>query len=243
MSSSTRNLEKTVAISPEQYLISFRGAIGAGKTTASQLVCALGESLGITKPVKIAFADPLKLEVLAALILDQFPKEMSKELIDVCRESTPSKRRDDLIRNGNKISIADALNVINAEKLVLRPVLQWWGTEYRRGQDPDYWVKQTVERMTNAFASGHSVVVDDSRFPNEREALKKLGGIEVYIIGQVDTRTTVNGIKGHESEKLLNPNDPDIDLIIHNDSDRSTLQDRLIRLMQYVRSEYAPIAV
>jgi energy-coupling factor transporter ATP-binding protein EcfA2 len=42
---------------------------------------------------------------------------------------------------------------------VMRKVLQLWGVEFRRNEDPDYWVKRVV--------SGEKLVYTDVRFPNE----------------------------------------------------------------------------
>lgn len=62
--------------------------------------------------------------------------------------------------------------------LTVREILQRWGTDYRRAQDPDYWVKQM-----RAFASSRTepLVIDDVRFPNEAELVHELGGLLVRI--------------------------------------------------------------
>ena len=48
-----------------------------------------------------------------------------------------------------------------------RALYQWWGAEYRRAADPDYWVKKLaarIERERPTFA-----VISDIRFANEFE--------------------------------------------------------------------------
>lgn len=58
-------------------------------------------------------------------------------------------------------------------------LLQWWGTEFRRRQDNDYWVKQIIKKYAeNNFAP---TVVCDMRFPNEAEMIKNLKGYTVKI--------------------------------------------------------------
>lgn len=59
----------------------------------------------------------------------------------------------------------------------MRMLLQWWGTEYRRAQDPDYWLKRVGERL----AAGGDFVVTDVRFPNEVELIRRHGG-EVWMV-------------------------------------------------------------
>lgn len=48
-----------------------------------------------------------------------------------------------------------------------RSLMQWWGTEYRRSKDPDYWVKRAADKMN----SDGIYVVTDVRFPNEVDML------------------------------------------------------------------------
>ncbi len=79
-----------------------------------------------------------------------------------------------------------------------RTLLQWWGTDYRRAQDPDYWVKrlqETPERDNPEIA-----LVTDMRFPNEAEAIKRMGGYLVKV-----ERTTKPDIivPAHPSEQAL----------------------------------------
>lgn len=64
-----------------------------------------------------------------------------------------------------------------------RQVLQWWGTDYRRAQDPDYWVKCLLNWIGQVHLHARYpehrpmfFVVDGVRFPNERELIHKLKG-------------------------------------------------------------------
>ena len=71
-----------------------------------------------------------------------------------------------------------------------RRVLQWWGTEYRRGQDPYYWLK-SIDLSPDGV-----VIVDDVRFPNEGDFLRGLGGCLLQITGRSD-----EAVPAHASEE------------------------------------------
>jgi hypothetical protein len=51
--------------------------------------------------------------------------------------------------------------------------LQLWGTNYRRKLDPNYWVTKMIDYYNNSEVG---VVIENVRFLNEVETIKKLGG-------------------------------------------------------------------
>ena len=55
-----------------------------------------------------------------------------------------------------------------------RQILQWWGTEYRRAQDPAYWTSMLERRIERLLGSGNQnrLVITDVRFDNEAEILR-----------------------------------------------------------------------
>jgi hypothetical protein len=57
-------------------------------------------------------------------------------------------------------------------------LLQWWGTEFRRAQDQDYWVKQWKAAIN---PKANIVMVTDMRFLNEAAAVKSVGGFTVQV--------------------------------------------------------------
>lgn len=81
----------------------------------------------------------------------------------------------------------------------IRPVLQAWGTEFRRSQDPDYWVKQAlvaIEAMGN-----DPIVFTDTRFVNELEALRGKGFITVEVrMSQIDVERALRAAGKNEEE-------------------------------------------
>lgn len=90
-------------------------------------------------------------------------------------------------------------------KSILRPFMQWYGTEYRRnsilGGDPDYWIKKAMEKIGKIKAQDSSAIIiaSDGRYPNEHDAVKEIGGISVKI-----TRSSVfDPGEQHSSETAL----------------------------------------
>jgi hypothetical protein len=54
-----------------------------------------------------------------------------------------------------------------------RPLLQWWGTEYRRSIDENYWVRQLAQRIE--LEKPQIALISDMRFPNEMAFVKQYG--------------------------------------------------------------------
>lgn len=90
-----------------------------------------------------------------------------------------------------RIAFADALkeevsrvlgvtiDEIEADKARFRGMLQWWGTEWRRHQDIEYWIKQA--RLKINASTADVVVVTDVRFQNEADLIRELGGLVCRI--------------------------------------------------------------
>ena len=82
--------------------------------------------------------------------------------------------------------------------VTVRRILQWWGTEYRRDQDPDYWTRAWARKVESYDLDTTHILVDDIRFMNELETLKSEGGLIVRII-----RPGFDGAGNHASETSL----------------------------------------
>lgn len=88
--------------------------------------------------------------------------------------------------------------------MTLREVLEWHGTDYRRAQDPNYWIDRMNDTLTKIVKSKVplpiAVVIDDVRFPNEACYMHDSKGVLVRI----DPYDGYNVKEPeHESETLL----------------------------------------
>lgn len=79
-----------------------------------------------------------------------------------------------------------------------RPLLQWWGTEYRRKRDPEYWVKRLRKTLTEH--NPDIALITDVRFTNEVDFIHELGGYVVKCerLGNPDVN-----VHEHLSEAVL----------------------------------------
>lgn len=75
---------------------------------------------------------------------------------------------------------------------LMRALLQNYGTELRRRDNPDYWVEQWTYSLSSA---GRKVVADDVRFTNEADAVLIQGGILVKV-----EKAGLEPKSGHTSE-------------------------------------------
>ena len=60
-----------------------------------------------------------------------------------------------------------------------REIQQWWGQDYRRGQDPLYWIKKSfVANAEFILGSGNNILIEEScRQQNEGHYVQALGGV------------------------------------------------------------------
>lgn len=132
-------------------IIGLSGKSGAGKTT---LATEIEREFGYTR---VSFADGVKEEVKA------FLQASGLDVEDHNLWGTQEDR--DMVIPG-----------YNGK--TYRELLQWWGTDYRRRfYGEDYWTKQLMSRISD----GGKYIIDDMRFPNEAEAVRKTGGVVVRI--------------------------------------------------------------
>lgn len=144
-------------------VVGVAGAIGAGKDTVA---ACLAREYGFAR---VSFADALKDEVLARL---------RRTLIEVVRATEFGC----LPVAGHAAGWDARLRrlVYQDKPPIVRALLQEWGTELRRAEDPDYWVKRWAETVATTTAPG--IVTPDVRFENEARAVRQAGGYLVRVV-------------------------------------------------------------
>lgn len=99
----------------------------------------------------------------------------------------------------------------------VRALLQWWGTDLRRAQDPNYWVAYAEPKIRRTLAAQRLTVVTDVRFANEAQAIRDLGGIIVEVVATDKTRKARLGghlPPAHASEEI----DFYVDVFVQNET-------------------------
>lgn len=67
------------------------------------------------------------------------------------------------------------------EKKIIRPFLVFWGTEFRRAQNPDHWINCMKGSKAWNESTADLIVITDLRFSNEYEWIKREGGTCIYL--------------------------------------------------------------
>jgi len=114
-----------------------------------------------------------------------------------------------------------------------RTALQLVGTEAMRNNvDKDIWIKAMQRRLSSYAASNKdpSVVVTDTRFINEVETIKEMGGKVIRVIRPDNEFTTGGAVGQHASELELDGYD-DWDYTIINDGDLKKLRIEIDKAM------------
>lgn len=180
-------------------LIGMAGAAGSGKdAVADYLVQRYGF-------VKFSFSDALYREVTAAfglpddsLLRDRETKEVATPLLAL--ENCADDDFEAVVRE----MFAPEDHTVRTPHSP-RQILQWWGTQYRRAQDPDYWIAQAeqwlvrVHEITRYPEHRPQLFVNTSvRFPNEHAWIKELEGNVWHL-----RREAATCVAAHVSETPL----------------------------------------
>lgn len=113
-------------------------------------------------------------------------------------------------------------------------LLQWWGTEFRRAQDPDYWVNKLFASIPS---NTDIALVSDVRFPNEADGIVSRGGYNVNV-----TRLREDGTKYYASDRPVDhPSETGLDnynwqfRLINHEGHQALLEEQAITLAEYLR--------
>lgn len=156
----------------EEFLFAMSGKMAAGKDTIGEL---LSEKLGDLehKEIKeVSFGQLIRLEV----------------------DKMVSLYKDDLIENDSRLNEFN-VDLENLAKLCeilgessafgrsedSRKALQFWGTDIRRNQNPNYWINSMFNFVIDNVSEGISINITDARFPNEVELVEDLGGVVIRL--------------------------------------------------------------
>lgn len=188
-------------------IISLSGRLGSGKTELANICTKHGfERMYFAFPLKNLLKDFFKLEGINELNLLK-NQQMGVSGSD---EYTVEFFRDRLFPSLPDDEVAKMLVPIVPE-FTMRDWLQYIGTDVIRAYDPDWHVKNTLALLDE----NKDYVFDDTRFPNEIEALIKKGAETWYIV-----RNKTDNVSNHESETKLSLMSPYFNNgnIIPNDS-------------------------
>lgn len=158
--------------------IMLTGAAGVGKSSLALVLKRRLDPDGRDRVCVIGFADALKDHV----------REMinSKQSVMGLRDMVPDHRGDGMtVEWRNR----------------MRPLWQWFGTEWVRAEDPDHWVAMVEDRVLQYMEEGMPIIITDCRFDNERDWGVDNDFLVVRVIGP-DRRMAQGGapVPQHASE-------------------------------------------
>ena len=162
-------------------LLALSGKLASGKDT---LALGAMSNLGHDKAVHVYFGDSIKSEVnqIIALILDSNIVEQEMLIKKVEEEQgVNSVHTREIVELLLTEKFNNSLGTARDRSPAMRRVLQLWGTEVRREQDPLYWVNKTLKAALAWALEGSSVYLTDARFPNEVSPAQSVGFIVTRV--------------------------------------------------------------
>lgn len=212
-------------VAPQLKVLGLSGAAGAGKT---EIAKHLVEKHGW---LEFSFSDPLYAEVADAfatsikLLQDRETKDTSTAVMSLI-----------YCTNLNFVNVCIEQRLVSSvfERLSPRKILQWWGTEFRRAQDEDYWVKKIGKWYSDLLDDIHEgrkiapegVVNTSTRFRNELSWILSHNGV---VWGVTRPDGMINDNPTHISEHELSEYHPKFAIV--NDGGIEDLRTKVDNLL------------
>lgn len=182
-------------------VIGICGKMGTGK---DEVGCILEDNHGY---MRTSFAEGLRKEVQKALCSAYWNNEKARKHFPIVPEEEMGRRalkafEAIVVQSKSSDEIEEEPDLdfgvwAKPTSPDIRILLQWWGTEYRRAEDEDYWVKKWLTKWITVLLEGTKLCITDVRYDNEAQMCKLMGAIwEVYGRGIED-----EGLKDHASEE------------------------------------------
>lgn len=182
-------------------VIGFCGYKGAGKNEAANALVPHGYRL-------VAFADALKAEVTERLRLT---------CLEIAKLVYPSETIKTLEDN------TLIYMLLTHKPPAFRRLLQEYGTQVRRADNPDYWVRQLETRITLTQFKERNFAICDLRFQNEAHMVWRFDGKVIRI--KRDATWEINAADDtHESEQ---PDKIQADAVVVNDGSIEDLHEHV----------------
>ena len=181
-------------------ILGFAGKAATGKTTAARHLAAVLDMQVLIIPMARVLRDEVEAFLREIGAADHVPLVYGSQE-DKVRTFYVNESKARQKCNAWQLFIDEHHDIQDRPGLTavtVRRILQWWGTEYRRAQDPDYWTKAWGHKVSQLDLHKTLVLVDDVRFMNELNVIREFGGLIVKI-----ERPGFDGANNHSSETSL----------------------------------------
>lgn len=168
----------------EKVLIAFIGRIGSGKTFISKnLMDYFKEDKKFSFISKISLSDSLK-----EFIFDNFgfykegriqKKELNfEEFKKILRKTIKFEEEEDLKKSYEIYKMTYYSLDDYSYKKNFRYFIQNIGTDIFRKKDENFWIKKFIDKINNINSNRFLILIDDLRFKNEYDIIKKYCNIK-----------------------------------------------------------------
>lgn len=205
-------------------VLGLAGRARAGKDTCADVLSQAYQFY------RMAFADALRKEIIDAFGIDA----------DLFHDSTKDKKDTALAigrcNDAEFMALAVKMGVSVTDPRSPREIMRWWGTEYRRRQNPTYWLERAAQTLDEAMRRGfRRVVITDVRFRNEADFVRYYDGL-VWKINRAEASAVA---ATHQSEIELGL--IQADAVIDNNRSMTAFAAEIMKA--YRASSQHPIAI
>ena len=169
-----RQAASRVVSDPALVLLGINGWLASGKDSVAPSVLA---ELGVRDAGHVFYARALKdeLDLIIAVVADASVPETAERTVSAMFD-VPAPHAHHMVTLLWQPTHSGGLRPTAYSRTdEVRLALQYLGTDIRRAQDPDYWVKRTLLPVVSSLAEGRPLFATDVRFANEVTGSQQLG--------------------------------------------------------------------